>query len=96
MEQLKMFEMEPVPAIPPRLASRPRVDVVYGKYRPKNPVKCDDCVLLLAQMDGLAPLARYARHFRKTANGGGRRLLCTSHMSQWRERDKLPKRKDWK
>lgn len=89
MKQLKLVEVEPTPVKPPRPPAETTGVPVYGKYRPKNPVKCDDCMLLLVQMRGLAPLARQARFYRRA--GGQKRLLCAGHKNQWLERDKLPK-----
>lgn len=91
-EQLKLLEVEPVPVKPPKPPVKTTGEPVYGKYRPKNPVKCDDCMLLLVQMNGMAPIARFARFYRRA--GGQKRLLCAGHKNQWRERDGLPKSRE--
>lgn len=64
----------------------------WTKYRPKNPVKCDDCQERLARQRGRGPLAKSAR-WRRTTADKTTRLLCTEHAQEWREADKLPRLK---
>ncbi|MCU1615021.1 MAG: hypothetical protein JWO98_2561 [Frankiales bacterium] len=62
--------------------------VVWTKYRPQKPHKCDDCKLFLAQNDGKGPASLDGKWRRKTANSD--RYLCVQHAQIWRTRDKLP------
>lgn len=61
----------------------------WAPYRPKHPLKCDDCMAILHESAGKAPMAQAGR-FKRTVNGEFR-LLCGPHAQQWRVRDKLPK-----
>lgn len=69
--------------------SRPR----WTKYKPVNPVKCDDCMLILALAKGDGPAARQARW--KRAQDGAYLLLCYAHADARREEDGLVPLKDW-
>lgn len=60
----------------------------YTRYRPINPVKCDDCMLVLALAKGQAPASRQARWRRKA--GEVDLLLCQGHADLRREEDGLP------
>lgn len=65
---------------------------VWSRYRPKKPVRCDDCMTQLHETGGKEPtMAASARWQRKA--GGERRLLCYRHAEIWREVDALPKLK---
>lgn len=66
--------------------------VTWGKYRPKEPVKCDDCMSILAAASGKAPVARTARWRRR--QGDADRLLCGGHMEQRRHEEGLTPLKD--
>lgn len=64
----------------------------WSRYRPKFPLRCDDCQDALAaayQRGEPAPIARKAA-FKRTDKRGFR-LLCGGHAQEWRTRDKLPK-----
>lgn len=83
-----LFDVETPPVKIPSLreekaASRPR----WSKYRPLNPVKCDDCMLVLALAGGKAPASRQAKWRRKA--GDSDRLLCYGHASARRAEDGL-------
>lgn len=84
-----LFDVQPVPVRkPPRAqtpasAARPR----WSKYRPLNPVKCDDCMAVLAAAQGNGPASRLAK-FRR-AQGGTDLLLCYAHAQQRRDDDGL-------
>lgn len=60
----------------------------WSRYRPKNPVKCDDCMAVHAETGGRGPIAGMARWRR--AVGRDYRLLCYAHARRWRDHDKLP------
>lgn len=60
----------------------------YTKYRPKNPVKCDDCMLLLFIAKGEGPASRQARWRRVSSTSD--LLLCQGHADLRREEDGLP------
>jgi hypothetical protein len=64
----------------------------WTKYRPKNPLPCDDCKLYLAQHNGRGPASRQARWRRKV--GGTDRLLCGPHAQLMRDQDRLPRFKE--
>lgn len=65
----------------------------WTKYRPINPVKCDDCMLLLAVSKGNAPASRQARWKRKTTDS--EYLLCQGHADLRREEDGMPELKGY-
>jgi hypothetical protein len=64
----------------------------WGKYRPAKAVKCDDCLAVLAEADGVGPACRIARW--KRTHGGADRILCGGHMAQRRHDDGLEPLKD--
>jgi hypothetical protein len=85
-----------VPEAKPVLAPSKRVQAarakpVWSKYRPKNPVKCDHRLAVLAETGGHGPATKQARHARKS--GGQRLLLCGPHAQIQREIDGLPELK---
>lgn len=57
----------------------------WSRYRPTTPVKCDDCMQILHDAKGHAPLSRFARWRRR--HNGKARVLCHAHAQQWREDD---------
>lgn len=69
--------------------SRPK----WTKYRPINPLKCDDCMLVLALAKGNGPATRQARW--KRVQDGKDQLLCYGHADARREEDGLEPLKDW-
>lgn len=88
IDTIPMFD---VPEAAPRPAPRRQGDnpkPVWSKYRPKNPVRCDDCVAVLVEAKGKAPASLSARWKRKA--GGTDRLLCVPHANKQRELDALP------
>lgn len=60
----------------------------YAKYRPKNPVKCDDCLGALAAAGGNGPATRPAA-FKRTQAGANTLLLCHEHTAL-RKGDEMP------
>lgn len=81
-------EPEPAERPAPKAATAASTKAKWTKYKPKTPVRCDDCMALLAERRGDAPVAAVARWARTVA--GVRRLLCYQHAVQWRDRDRLP------
>ncbi|HEY5985986.1 MAG TPA: hypothetical protein VIV12_06305 [Streptosporangiaceae bacterium] len=57
----------------------------WSKYQVKNTVKCDRCMLVLAEAKGNAPVSLPARWRRKTSISD--ELLCYPHAQQQREED---------
>jgi len=81
-----LFGVETPPIqVPKRIPTSKRTPVVWSKYRPKHPVKCDDCMLLLVQCKGKAPASRQAKFRRK--QGVSDLLLCYAHAQARREED---------
>lgn len=76
---------------PSKKALAARAKPVWTRYRPKNPVKCDHCVQVLAENGGNGPATRQARHARRF--GTERELLCGPHAQIQREKDGLPELK---
>lgn len=86
-EDVPMFEVD-VPTVdtPPRSkggSARPR----WSRYKTRSPVKCDDCMLVLALAKGDGPVSRLAQ-FRR-AQGGTDLLLCAAHAQVRRDEDGL-------
>lgn len=76
----------PLPRIKPR-PSKASGEPVWSKYRPLNPLPCDDCKQ--AQHEGIMrEHSRQAKWRRKDPDGTDR-LLCREHAGHWRERDGL-------
>jgi hypothetical protein len=89
---LPMFDVPAAPEVfKPRTTAKPGTPK-WSKYRTKNPVKCDDCLLFLAQNGGRGPASNPAKF--KRAAGGEFRLLCYSHAEARRDQDGLPKLKE--
>lgn len=87
-EQDPLFHVESSPVRKPTRreaasALRPR----WSKYRPVNPVKCDDCMAVLAETRGEGPASRQAKWRRKQGNLD--RLLCYAHAALQRAEDGL-------
>jgi hypothetical protein len=82
-------ELFPVTEPPVKTPKRPPANGAarWSKYRPKYPVKCDDCMLLLAQQRGQAPASRQAKFRRQ--QGGADLLLCYGHAQARRDEDGL-------
>lgn len=74
---------------PVRTPKRPRGDgnPIWSRYRVRNPVKCDDCMLVLALAKGNAPAARFAQYRRM--QDGKDLLLCVAHAQDRRDEDGL-------
>lgn len=86
-QQGALFDVGDQPvAVPTRPKARAG-KVVWSKYRPKHPVKCDDCMLLLATTRGQAPASRQAKFRRK--QGSLDLLLCYAHTQARRDEDGL-------
>jgi hypothetical protein len=75
----------PTPKRPAPASDRP----AWSAYRPKSPVKCDDCMAVLAEARGQGPASLTARWKRKA--GDVVRLLCIPHAQAQRERDQPSK-----
>lgn len=89
-EDVPMFD---IPAAQRRRAPKqPMVigkgQVLWQKYRPQKPHKCDDCKLFLAQHEGEGPASLDAKWRRRTRDSD--RYLCIPHAQIWRTTDKLP------
>lgn len=87
-QDLPLFDVTTPPIKTPKRpkaqsSDRPR----WSRYRPVNPVKCDDCMLLLAITKGEAPASRQARYRRNL--GDSDLLLCFAHAQERREEDGL-------
>lgn len=81
-----LFAVDTPPVkVPKRRGSTGRSRPVWTVYHPKNPVKCDDCMLLLAERYGDAPASRNARW--KRSQGGTYLLLCYAHANLRRTED---------
>jgi hypothetical protein len=82
-----MFDVEPARVITPK---RPRVPggPKWSVLNRTDPVKCDDCSLVLAMAKGAAPPARMA-HFRRVAPDRTDLLLCAAHAQTRRDEDGL-------
>jgi hypothetical protein len=85
-----MFEL---PATKPLPKPTTRLEGVgpikYAAYRPKSPVKCEDCLAVALEASRTAanaPLSRQARF--KRSQGASKLLLCVEHK-QGRETDEL-------
>lgn len=80
-----LFGPEPEPA-----AEAPAIiGILWTPYRPKQPGKCDRCVLALVAAKGDAPAALAARFRRRTGTTDD--LLCYQHAQEQRVEDGLPK-----
>jgi len=81
----------PVVTPPVKSPKRPKASssdkARWTRYRPKNPVKCDDCMLVLALAEGEGPASRQARYRRK--QGETDLLLCFAHAQIRRDEDGL-------
>lgn len=69
--------------------TRPR----WSRYKVKNPIKCDDCMLVLALAKGDGPATRQARW--KRVQDGADLLLCYAHAEVRRDEDGMVPLKDW-
>jgi hypothetical protein len=82
--QGELFHVESPPVRTPKRATgngKPR----WTQYKVKYPMKCDDCMLILAQAKGVGPASRVAR-FRR-AQDGADLLLCIAHAQDRRDID---------
>ena len=87
-DQTALFDVGDAPVRPvPVQSSSSSAKVSWTKYRPKYPMKCDDCMLVLALARGDAPASRQARWKRK--QGSTDRLLCYGHAQERRVNDGL-------
>jgi hypothetical protein len=87
-----LFEVKPPRIVKVKRAqgkSKPR----WAKYRPKNPVKCDDCMLVLALAKGRGPASRQARW--KRVQDAADQLLCYAHAQVRRDEDGMVPLKEW-
>jgi len=94
MDTIPLFDPpDPPPAPRPgtrQATGKPR----WTKYAPKYPVRCDDCMQVLAESQGHGPAARQARMRRRTPDSD--RLVCYDHARQWRAFDELSVKGDGK
>ena len=81
-------EPEPAARPEPAAAAPSAACASWSKYRPKNPVKCDRCMAVLAETGGAGPIAAQAKFRRKA--GSVIELLCYVHAEAQRQRDGLP------
>jgi hypothetical protein len=89
---LPMFEVPASPAVfKPKATAEPGAPR-WSKYRPKNPVKCDHCLRVLAERNGNGPASHPAK-FKRTV-GDTFLLLCYQHAEAQRTEDGLPKLKE--
>ena len=86
-EQDALFYVDPSTVRAPKRRAAEKAKPQWSKYRPKNPVKCDDCMLLLAETQGRAPASQPARWRRKV--GRSDLLLCYGHAALRRDSDGL-------
>ncbi len=91
-QQGHLFAVTQAPVTPVRRQSASSEKVRWSKYRPLNPVKCDDCMMVLYLARGDAPASRQARWKRK--QGDEMLLLCYAHADCRREEDGLKPLKD--
>jgi hypothetical protein len=80
-----LFEVDPVPVKVPKRTTSSQAKPRWTKYRPKFPLKCDDCMLVLALAKGAGPPSRQAKFRRK--QGAGDLLLCYAHAQARRDED---------
>jgi hypothetical protein len=81
-------EPEPAKRPAPKAAAAAKAKPTWSRYKPKNPVRCDHCMRVLAETGGRGPVAALARYSRTA--GGTRELLCYQHAQAQREADRLP------
>lgn len=86
-EQPSLFPVADTPVRRAPRAAPANARPVWSKYRPVHPVKCDDCMTVLALAKGNAPASRQARFRRKA--GATDLLLCYGHAQQRRDDDGL-------
>lgn len=84
--QPPLFDVDTPPVRTPRRPAAPGKPA-WSKYRPKAPMKCDDCMMVLALAKGDAPASRRARWRRRI--GTTDLLLCYAHADVRREEDGL-------
>jgi hypothetical protein len=89
---LPMFEVPAAPKVFGLKTTASPGTPKWSKYRPKNPVKCDDCLAYLAQNGGNGPATNPAK-FKRTV-GAEFRLLCYPHAEARRQQDGLPELKE--
>lgn len=85
--QGELFTVVDTPVQTPKRPTTSTPKPRWSKYRPKHPVKCDDCMLLLAVTKGNAPASRQAKWRRK--QGASDLLLCYAHATARRTEDGL-------
>lgn len=87
MDTAPLFDLPDLPVTPrpKRAGGGMPAKPTWNRYKPATPVKCDDCVALLVETKGAAPLSRMARWRRR--HGTENRVLCHAHAQQWREED---------
>jgi hypothetical protein len=85
-EQMALDGFEDAPVRRPRRRAPSGVPR-WTRYAAKAPVKCDDCLAVLAEARGHGPATRSARWRRAT--GGTELLLCYAHAQQRRQEDGL-------
>jgi hypothetical protein len=86
-EQDALFDVEVTPVRAPARKVADNGKPRWSKYQVKHRVKCDDCMLLLAQTNGQGAASRQARWRRKV--GGSDLLLCYAHAALRRTADGL-------
>lgn len=90
MRTVPLFDVpEGTPVRAPRRSAPPASEPIWTRYRPKNPVKCDHCMRVLAETNGTGPIAQTARYRRRA--GGTDEVLCYPHAQLQRDADGLPR-----
>lgn len=82
-----MFSIDASPPPPSPKRTTGNTKPVWSRYKVKAPLKCDDCMFLLALAKGKAPVARFALFRRK--QGKTDLLLCGVHAQYRRDEDGL-------
>ncbi len=99
MDTLPLFEL-PAPAplqraqepTGRRASRKPSDRPRWSAYKAKEPERCDDCLRVLVDAKGAAPLCRRAKW--KRVYQGRDLLLCSAHSTQRRADDGLAPLKD--
>jgi len=85
--QMALEGFADAPVQPVAKRRNPVGSVVWTKYRPKQTVRCDDCVTVLEQGQGHGPATRAARWRMRTKDGLDL-LLCSAHAQHRKELDR--------
>ena len=89
-DDVPLFDIEATPVRKPK-RQPPKGKATWTPYSAKRPMKCDDCLLVLAEAKGSGPATRQAR-WRRTVDGSYL-LLCYAH-AEIRRTDDTDSEKD--